>query len=446
MTSTTVRVEHVSKKFARRLRSALRYGLIEAAKRVVGLKLDLAHLRADEFWALQNADFELKAGDALGIMGVNGSGKTTLLRILNGTYAPDTGKVTIRGRVGALIAAGAGFAPLLTGRENIYISGSLLGMSRQEMRAKFDEIVAFSGLESFIDTPIRNYSSGMAVRLGFAVAVMSSPEVLLVDEVLAVGDIQFQKKCYEYLLGLRHQGTSILLVSHSIGAIWAVCTKGLFLHKGESRLLGSVEDVCRAYEDQNSRAAVDEAAATRVARARSAAGGGDPTDVPQALVERDALPSEYGHQKGGTGDIACLEVKILSSPQGEEVSEVDFGKPFVIRYRYRVRRRIEKPILRSSLDAVHYKFIVSLDSYEQGFAWDAIEPGEYVLHKHIQSQMLRPGYYTVNTSVLSRNIGVHLFYWLSAVSFVIRNPEDRFLYSNDMAVVFLPCSFDLKRV
>ena len=204
MTQYSVLVENVSKKFGLSLRSALKYGLVDSFRRATGRGKD-DKLRRGEFWALKDINLALEPGDALGIMGVNGSGKTTLLRILNGTYTPDKGRVTMRGRIGALIAAGAGFSPMLSGRENVFISGTLLGMTPSEIRNRFDEIVDFSGLGEFIDMPVRNYSSGMSVRLGFAIAVLGSPEILLVDEVLAVGDIAFQKKCAKIVLALRNK-------------------------------------------------------------------------------------------------------------------------------------------------------------------------------------------------------------------------------------------------
>src|SRR5581483_11585040 len=213
MGERAIRAEGLSKKFGLTLRQSMKYGLHDVARKLLGRRNGDDVLRTGEFWAVDDVNFELRSGDALGIMGVNGSGKTTLLRILNGTYAPDTGRAALRGKIGALIAAGAGFSPLLSGRENIYISGTLLGMSPEEIDGRFDEIVAFSELEDFLDMPVRNYSSGMSVRLGFAIAVVGSPDVLLVDEVLAVGDLNFQKRCYERIQHLEQRGTTIMLVA-----------------------------------------------------------------------------------------------------------------------------------------------------------------------------------------------------------------------------------------
>lgn len=439
MSKPSVVVAGVSKKFGLSLKSALKYGLVDSFRRISGVGAD-HRLRPGEFWALRDVNFTLEPGDALGIMGVNGSGKTTLLRILNGTYSPDVGKVTLRGRVGALIAAGAGFSPMLSGRENIYINGTLLGMTPRGIKKRFDEIVNFAELDEFIDMPIRNYSSGMSVRLGFAIAVIGTPEILLVDEVLAVGDISFQRKCFERILELKRQGTTILLVSHAIGSIWAVCDKGLFLHKGQPAVAGDIESVCRTYDEQNSRNA--QIALEKEQENASAPPVGGATD--NGATDK-SLPAEYGHVKGGTGDIFCTRIRVLSTNTGEETSEVEFGAPFTIEYVYVVRSRIPDPIFRSSFDAVHYKFIVSLDSYEQGCTWAVLEPGNYTLHVRVESQTLRPGLYSINTSVISKGVGVHLFYWLSAASFVVRHPNDRFLYSNDQAICFFPARMDLIR-
>jgi len=409
----TVAAEGLSKKFARTLRSAVKYGLVDCAKRIAGVASRSDVLRSDEFWALDGVEFKLEQGEALGIMGVNGSGKTTLLRVLNGTLAPDRGRAHIRGRVGALIAAGAGFSPMLTGRENIYVNGALLGMKAREIGGKLDAIIDFAQLEGFIDMPVRNYSSGMSVRLGFAVSAMSEPEVLLIDEVLAVGDLSFQKKCYEYMQHLKGNGTSIMLVSHAIGSIWAVCDRGLYLHEGKQEMYGDLESVCKRYDDQNSRAAL-----------------------------KSQEQGDYGQSRGGTGIARCTSVRVLSLDE-EEVAELEFRQPFLIEYKIEIDEAIEAPVFRSSIDAVHYKFIISLDSYEQGFAPEIIEPGTYRLRKRCMVQSLRPGAYRINTSITKRKLGAHLFYWLGAASFVVRDPKDRFLYSNPHAVWHMDVEFEL---
>jgi len=201
----------------------------------------------DGFWALKDIDLELKAGDSLGIIGPNGAGKSTLLKILSRVTKPTEGWLKVRGRVGALIEVGAGFHPELSGRDNIFINGAILGMSRREVQRRFDEIVAFAELEDFIDTPVKKYSSGMYVRLGFAVAAHMDPDVLLVDEVLAVGDGRFQKKCIDSMVQYQRRGALIVLVSHYLANIVNNCNRAMLLRDGTIAGVGDADRICTDY-------------------------------------------------------------------------------------------------------------------------------------------------------------------------------------------------------
>ncbi|WP_338819161.1 ABC transporter ATP-binding protein [Neomoorella thermoacetica] len=201
-----------------------------------------------ELWALKDISFTVQEGKSLGIIGVNGSGKSTLLKILTGTLRPTRGQITVRGRRSSLIELGAGFHPDFSGRDNVYLNGLILGMSRAQIKKKFDEIVAFAELEQFIDVPVKYYSSGMQARLGFAVATAVEPEILIVDEVLAVGDGNFQQKCLARIREMQRKGTSILLVSHAMKDIENVCDEVLWLHKGEAVRFGKAKDVVREYQ------------------------------------------------------------------------------------------------------------------------------------------------------------------------------------------------------
>ncbi|MDP9171071.1 MAG: polysaccharide ABC transporter ATP-binding protein [Acidobacteriota bacterium] len=204
--------------------------------------------RAKEpFWALRNVSLEVRQGDVVGILGRNGAGKSTLLKILSRITAPTTGRVVLRGRMGSLLEVGTGFHPELTGRDNIQLNGSILGMSRAEIRKHFDEIVAFAEIEKFLDTPVKNYSSGMYMRLAFAVAAHLDPEILVIDEVLAVGDTAFQKKCINKMDSVARQGRTVLFVSHNMAAISSLCTKGILLQKGEVVSAGPIQSVIRKY-------------------------------------------------------------------------------------------------------------------------------------------------------------------------------------------------------
>ena len=201
----------------------------------------------EEFWALKDVSFEIQRGEAVGIIGRNGAGKSTLLKILSRITEPSTGRVTIQGRVASLLEVGTGFHPELTGRENIYLNGAILGMARAEVRRKFDEIVAFAEVEKFLDTPVKRYSSGMYVRLAFAVAAYLEPEILVVDEVLAVGDFEFQKKCLGKMGDVAKEGRTVLFVSHNMAAIEALTSKVMIISGGKNSVLGSPPETIRRY-------------------------------------------------------------------------------------------------------------------------------------------------------------------------------------------------------
>jgi ABC-type polysaccharide/polyol phosphate transport system ATPase subunit len=200
-------------------------------------------------WALRGLDLRVDPGQCLGVIGQNGSGKSTLLRMLAGVTAPTEGRVVVRGRVAPLIAVGVGFHPELTGRENVYVNGSILGVPRRVIDERFDDIVGFAGIETFIDTPVKFYSSGMFVRLGFGVSMFAEPDVLLVDEVLAVGDFSFQLKCFDRMAEVREQGTAIVVVSHNLNAIRMLCQTTLLLHEGEAAFLGDTAEAISRFHD-----------------------------------------------------------------------------------------------------------------------------------------------------------------------------------------------------
>ncbi|MFB2737086.1 ABC transporter ATP-binding protein [Umezakia ovalisporum] len=241
-------VKNVSKRFCRDLKKSLFYGIQDIAGEVFGARRKDVELRKGEFWALNDVSFELRRGEALGLVGANGAGKTTMLRIISGLIKPDHGSVEIKGRVAPLIALGAGFNPILTGRENVYVNMSILGLSKEEIDERFEDVVEFAEIGEAIDAPVQSYSSGMAARLGFACAIHTEPDILLIDEVLAVGDIKFRAKCYRQLSKLRDMGVTFVLVSHNTQAIFTACTRAIYLRKGEVLGFGSVSDIVRQYE------------------------------------------------------------------------------------------------------------------------------------------------------------------------------------------------------
>lgn len=307
MESYSVVAKDVSKKYCRGLKAGMMYAASDVVRDTFGVKVHSTRLRKGEFWALDGVTFDLRQGECLGLVGRNGAGKSTLLKMLNGIIRPDRGEIRIRGRIGALIEVGAGFHPMLTGRENIYINGAILGLSTKEIDEKYDEIVAFSGLaEDVLDAPVKSYSSGMYVRLGFAVAAHCDPDVLLIDEVLAVGDTSFWNQCYKRIHEIRDRGTTIILVSHSDLVIMDICSRAVLIDGGRVAASGAPNMVLSAYRE-----ALGKAAANRGGAAQQVFSDGS------AAIERIALESV-----------------------GQAVDRVVSGSPMRVRIAIRASRRI----------------------------------------------------------------------------------------------------------
>lgn len=256
MSDYVIKVENLSKSYTIKHQQGERYtalrdvvsnGVKNVGNRLLGRTNGHTDAGSEEFWALNDVSFEVKQGERVGIIGRNGAGKSTLLKILSRITEPTKGRVHIKGRVASLLEVGTGFHPELTGRENIYLNGAILGMSREEIRRKFDEIVAFAEVEKFLDTPVKRYSSGMYVRLAFAVAAHLEPEILVVDEVLAVGDTQFQKKCLGKMSDVSNEGRTICFVSHNMTAVLALCNTGILIEKGQIMQIGSSASVAQHY-------------------------------------------------------------------------------------------------------------------------------------------------------------------------------------------------------
>jgi lipopolysaccharide transport system ATP-binding protein len=258
MSNTVIRVENLGKKYIighqkQERYTALRDVVTDRVKSFASVFNPKAHKddpTHEEFWALKDVSFEIKQGDRVGIIGRNGAGKSTLLKILSRITEPTEGRISINGRVASLLEVGTGFHPELTGRENIFLNGAILGMDRVEIKRKFDEIVAFAEVEKFLDTPVKRYSSGMYVRLAFAVAAHLEPEILIVDEVLAVGDAQFQKKCLGKMEEVGKEGRTVVFVSHNLGSIKALCDVGIVLHHGQIVHSGSITEAVNVYNNK----------------------------------------------------------------------------------------------------------------------------------------------------------------------------------------------------
>lgn len=242
-------VENVSKRFARDIKRSMFYGIVDIGTELIGTRQPATQLRKGEFWALHNVSLSLRRGDALGLVGANGSGKTTLLRIISGLIKPDTGRIRVKGKLAPLLALGAGFNPILTGRENLYLNMSILGLSRGQIDRRFDDVVEFAEIGEAIEAPIRNYSSGMRARLGFSSAIHTDPDILLIDEVLSVGDVRFRGKCARRLMELKESGTSFVFVSHNSMQVLSVTNTAIYLVKGNLTASGPTHDVITQYEN-----------------------------------------------------------------------------------------------------------------------------------------------------------------------------------------------------
>jgi len=313
-----VSVSQLSKKFSRSLKRSFVYGVEDIVRAVMG-RPGSKQLRPSEFWALKDISFDLERGQSIGIVGLNGSGKTTLLRIISGILQPTLGEVHVNGKIAPMLALGAGFKPVLSGRENIFLNMSLLGVPHKEIRRRFDEVVDFAELWEAVEAPVGNYSSGMRMRLGFSCAVHTDPSILVVDEVLSVGDIKFRVKCRNKINELRKNGTSMLLVSHSSISIETLSDACLYLNKGRMAALGSPKEVMRAYETDNIQASTRGNAA-QLAKIESQ----PPThEVGGKISVRDVRFVMPGISEAGywvAGNPGTLEILLGCTEQVDEVS------------------------------------------------------------------------------------------------------------------------------
>jgi ABC-type polysaccharide/polyol phosphate transport system ATPase subunit len=289
--SKAISIDHVSKKFRmhHEKNQYLKTTLLKGHRS-----------RFDEFWAVDDVTFDIPTGSTFGIIGANGSGKSTLLKCLAGILSPDTGTLTVNGRLSALLELGAGFHPEMSGRENIFLNGAILGMTNKEIELRFDDIVDFAGLGTFIDTPVKNFSSGMVVRLGFAIAANVEPEILLIDEVLAVGDAAFQQRCYEKIEKFRQDGRTIVLVSHGLSQVEQICDQAAWIDRGKLKALGPALEVVREYSG----------------------------------TSHNALPREEGSigDRWGSGEALITKVETLSRGESREILRTNSDVTIRIHY------------------------------------------------------------------------------------------------------------------
>jgi lipopolysaccharide transport system ATP-binding protein len=371
MSDVVIRARGLGKEYrlgrAQKRYKTLRESLKESLGGIVSRRRRDGEARQDSFWALKDVELDIRRGQAVGIIGRNGAGKSTLLKILARITEPTEGLVELTGRVGSLLEVGTGFHPELTGRENIVLNGAILGMRRAEIVRKFDEIVAFSEVERFLDTPVKHYSSGMYTRLAFSVAAHLEPEILVVDEVLAVGDAAFQKKCLGKMDEVAHQGRTVLFVSHNMGAINDLCTDCVLLKAGRVSSVGPSERVTLEYLNQG----------------------------------MEAVSSVVLEPKGSD---ATFDAVGMESAEGTPSVSFDVRKPFYVWMRFSVKRPIGG--LQAAIAVINHRGD-RIFYHSNAYADDPCpteQPGTYTLHARIPGMLLVPGSYTVNVALHIPNV------------------------------------------
>ncbi|MGI9515503.1 MAG: ABC transporter ATP-binding protein [Pirellulaceae bacterium] len=356
-----VEVRNVSKKYCRNLKRSLRYGVADLFAEMTARNGNWrANLRKGEFFAVNQADFDVRPGECIALLGPNGAGKSTLLKMIAGLFKPDIGNITIRGRLGALIELGTGFNTILSGRENVYVNGAILGLTKQEIDGQFDSIVEFAELAHVIDDPVRTYSTGMRLRLGFAVATHLNPQILLVDEVLAVGDVGFRMKCFNHIHKLVESGMALIIVSHAVGQLNRVATRSIVMHKHHVIFDGDFVEGAALYEKVQLEAKPD------VLQER-----GDERCLIQSI---EIEPSPRGYQHFATGDSVSARITI----QGRE--------------------SVSGARLRVSVESARTGVLGGFATPLQDFQFD-IRPGPNVIRVTLPNIPLLMGAYTLNATV-----------------------------------------------
>lgn len=326
----------------------------------------------EEFLALDDVSVEVSEGTTVGFIGENGSGKSTLLKCMARILRPDSGRITVDGKVSALLELGAGFHPELSGRENVYLNGTILGLSTRELDRKFDEIVDFAGLERFIDSPVKNYSSGMYVRLGFSVAINVDPDMLLIDEVLAVGDEQFQNRCAEKFAEMRIAGKTIVLVSHSLGSVRSMCDHVVWLAEGRVKRAGAAGEVLDEY----------------------------------VSVMHEGHDDDAGGSRWGSGEGEIVEVELLGS-DGQPTTRARTGDAVCLRLHYDAHKPIPRPVFGMAIHTLEGVHVTGPNTREAGLVPERIS-GRGTIDLSIPQLMLLPGTYDISVSLVDHEV-LHTF-------------------------------------
>ena len=396
MADVTVQVENVSKKFSRNLGAAMRYGMRDVLKDFAGRPPKPEPLRPHEFWSAKDVSFTVNRGECLAMLGPNGAGKSTTLKMLNGIYLPDKGRIEMHGRVGALIELGAGFSPMLSGRENIYINGAILGLSREEIDERFDAIVEFAEIGDFLDTAVKFYSSGMYVRLGFSIAAQMRPDVLLIDEILAVGDVGFRMKCFKHLNRLVDEGTSIIIVSHSPQALIRVTDRALVFAEGSICFDGQLQEGIGVYHNL-----------LHVDVKNMGAGG-----------QKRPESGSNGHHKGA----AIVESVLTVDAEGRKKDKFHTGDDVLVDIRIRAKEGIEGARLVAGIETPSIGKFASISTPYTKFVFD-VTPPQTTIRLCLDRIPLLVGGYTFNISLYGPDTEDFYDRALGVGSFAITGPK-----------------------
>lgn len=375
--TTLIQVRNLSKRYrigqgSRSLRAVLAAKARSKNGRAVG---------EEHHWAIQDVSFELEPGQALAIIGPNGAGKTTILKLLSRVTKPTSGELHVNGRLSALIELGAGFHPDLSGRDNIFLNGTILGMSRAEIKARFDEIVEFAGIGAFLDTPVKHYSSGMYARLGFAIAAHVDPQILLVDEVLAVGDYAFQMKCYAHMDKLRTRGTSLIFVSHNLEAVRQVCNRGLVLYRGRAIFQGSAAEAVVAYSDALRQAA---------------------RELPVVVPTEDGLA-----QRVMTFDAEVEQVSICDADM-RPATVLESGASATVVIKVRFNKAVSRPLFAFTIRTLDGQLIYNITTRWMGITTPDFDAGEHCRVEFAIKLALLEGTYELGVDIASSDL-THFF-------------------------------------
>lgn len=364
----------------------------------------------ESFFALKNVSFDIQQGESVGIIGRNGAGKSTLLKILSKITPPSSGKIISRGRIASLLEVGTGFHPELTGKENIFLNASILGMKRREVIGKFDEIVDFSGTERFLDTPLKHYSSGMQMRLAFSVAAFLEPEILIIDEVLAVGDMEFQKKCLGKMEDVSKSGRTILFVSHQMGMINSLCEKAVLLDKGEIHMIGKAKDVIIGYNDLNAKE-------------------NQTFELKTEPIEKDLFLTQAG----------------MFKENKEPCSAFGFDEQMVLQLRYKVKHAVKNAVLGFQVKDQFGRVVFTSQTELDKQAEPLVNGKEFLVNVRFPKSLLSPNHYSILCAIHIPNVRIIDRIENICVFNVMETGSLMAMYEGtDYGCVLAPCNWETK--